>query len=178
MTKETLKKGTRIYYNGDMANEEGLGVITSQVTDQFGTVVNIKMDDGRTFPSLPIAMFSEEYLGHGGTRFVMEEAYRKFRQAQITKVETQLKEAHKGFRKVAIDKMEKDRRKTTNETEPKLMKSLKAFKLGLEYQAKSEVEKQLEERKKGHSGEFNRGKGKAYEKAAESLGKIIKEGLK
>ena len=57
----------------------------------------------------------------------------------------------------------------------KLMDSLKALKLGLEYQAKSEVEKQLEEVKKGFNGEFYRGKGKAYEKAAESLGKIIKE---
>jgi len=47
MNKETLKKGTRIYYGGDMANDEGFGTITSQTTDKFGTFVGIKMDDGR-----------------------------------------------------------------------------------------------------------------------------------
>jgi len=78
MDKEELKKGTRIYYNGDMANQEGLGVIISQKTDDWGTTVNIKMDDGRDINFLPVGMFSNEYLGHGGTRFVTEEAYKRF----------------------------------------------------------------------------------------------------
>ena len=89
MKKEDLKKGTRIYYNGDMANEEGLGVITNQRTDDWGTIVDIKMDDGREF-NVPIGIFSDEYLGHGGTRFVTEEAYRDFRQAEIDKIEATL----------------------------------------------------------------------------------------
>lgn len=80
MEKERLEKGVRIYYNGDMANDEGLGVIISQETDEWGTHVNIKMDDGREFNKLSVVIFSDEYLGHGGTRFVTEEAYKKYRQ--------------------------------------------------------------------------------------------------
>ncbi len=79
MKKEDLKKGTRIYYNGDMANDEGFGTITSQQTDKFGDFLTIKMDDGREFRSLSPALFSEEYLGHGGTRWVTEEAWKRFR---------------------------------------------------------------------------------------------------
>jgi len=92
MKKEDLKKGTRIYYNGDMANDEGLGVITEQKTDKWGTHVNIKMDDGRDINGLSIVMFSDEYLGHGGTRFVTEEAYKKYRQATIERLNKSLEE--------------------------------------------------------------------------------------
>ena len=59
--------------------------------------------------------------------------------------------------------------------ETKLMNSLKTLKLGLEYQTKLAFEKQLDERKKGYSGEFARGTGKACEKTAKDLDKIIKE---
>ena len=90
VNEENLEKGVRIYYNGDMANEEGLGIITSQVTDRWGTFVNIKMDDGREF-NVSIVIFSEDYLGHGGTRFVTEEAYNRFRQAQIERIERELR---------------------------------------------------------------------------------------
>ncbi len=86
MNKEQLKKGTRIYYGGDMANDEGFGIITSQLTDKFGDFITVKMDDGRELRSLSIALFTEEYLGHGGTRWVTEEAYKKFRQAAIKKL--------------------------------------------------------------------------------------------
>lgn len=92
-----LKKGTRIYYGGDMANDEGFGVIKERATDQFGTWVDVEMDDGRDFNKLPITIFSDEYLGHGGTRFVTEKAYRAFRQAQIAKVEATLKERGQTF---------------------------------------------------------------------------------
>lgn len=57
----------------------------------------------------------------------------------------------------------------------KLMSSLKALKLGLEYGAKLAVEKQLDERKKGRSGQFHCGRGRAYKEAAGDLGRIIKE---
>lgn len=87
MDKEKLEKGVRIYYTGDMANEEGFGIITSQQQDKFGVFVNLKMDDGREFNQLTPANFSDEYLGHCGTRFVTEEAYKKFRQAQIERLE-------------------------------------------------------------------------------------------
>ena len=90
MNKETLKKGTRIYYNGDMANPEGLGIIKSQQTDDWGTTVHIKMDDGREFNHLPIMMFSDEYEGHGGTRFVTEEAFNKFNNSVIARLKKEL----------------------------------------------------------------------------------------
>ncbi len=83
MRKEQLTKGTRIFYGGDMANDEGFGTITDQLTDKFGDFLTIKMDDGREFRSLTPALFSEEYLGHGGTRWVTEEAYKKFIQAAV-----------------------------------------------------------------------------------------------
>lgn len=105
MDKETLKKGTRIYYNGDMANEEGKGVITDQRTSQFGTVVDIKMDDGRTFPSLSVVIFSDKYLGHGGTRFVTEEAYNLFRQEATDRIMEEL-EKGKEKKKMALTETE------------------------------------------------------------------------
>lgn len=92
MDKTSLEKGTKIYFNGDMANEEGFGIITNQRMDQFGTIVDIKMEDGREF-STPIGIFSDEYAGHGGTRFVTKEAYDKFRQAMISKVKATLAKA-------------------------------------------------------------------------------------
>jgi len=92
MNKENLRPGTRIYYGGDMANDEGFGTITSQQTDKFGDFLTIKMDDGREFRSLSPALFSEEYLGHGGTRWVTEEAFKKFRDESIERL---LKSANK-----------------------------------------------------------------------------------
>lgn len=85
MKTEILKEGVRIYYNGDMANEEGFGVITKRYEDHiWGVSVDVKMDDGRTFPKLSVVIFSEEYLGHGGTRWVTEEAYKEYRKVQIS----------------------------------------------------------------------------------------------
>jgi hypothetical protein len=83
MNKENLEKGTRIYYTGDMANDGGCGIITSQQQDKFGVFVNLKMDDGREFNGLTLANFSDEYLGHCGIRFVTEKAYNKYRQQAI-----------------------------------------------------------------------------------------------
>jgi len=96
MKKEDLKKGTRVFYGGDMANDEGLGVIMEQITDKWGTHVNIKMDDGRDINALSIAMFSDEYKGHGGTRFVTEKAYKDFRQVEIDKVKATLAKVKEG----------------------------------------------------------------------------------
>ena len=90
MKKEALKKGTRIYYTGDMANEEGFGVIIHRSTGQFGVFVAVKLDDGRIFESLSALDFSDVYEGHCGTRFVTEEAYRKFHRAAIEKLKKSL----------------------------------------------------------------------------------------
>ena len=81
-----LKKGTEIYYGGDMANKEGYGVVTKRYWDHYGNHVDIKMDDGREFKAIYTSMFSREYLGHGGTRFVTKEAYLKWREEQAKKL--------------------------------------------------------------------------------------------
>ena len=72
-----LETGTRIYYGGDMANDEGFGTITEMKTDRWGSHVEITMDDGREIKVDEIA-FSSEYKGHGGTRFVTIEAFNDF----------------------------------------------------------------------------------------------------
>ena len=81
-----LKKGTEIYYSGDMANKGGFGVVTKRYWDKYGNHVDIKMDDGREFKQIYVSAFSREYLGHGGTRFVTKEAYLKQREEQAKKL--------------------------------------------------------------------------------------------
>ena len=81
--KMKLEKGVEIYYGGDMANREGFGVITKTGNIGYGDFVNITMEDGRVKEQIPICGFSEEYLGHGGTRFVTKEAWKKWRDKQI-----------------------------------------------------------------------------------------------
>ena len=82
-----LTAGTRIYYGGDMANCEDFGVITAVNKDiTWGTSYDIKLDDGREIKRLSTAAFSEEYKGHGGTRFVTIDAYNDYRLAALTKM--------------------------------------------------------------------------------------------
>ena len=83
MNFEQLKEGVRIYYGGDMANLESFRTITKQHNDRWGQFVSIKLDDGRTINKLPVIMFSADYKGHGGTRFVTIEAYNTFRHKQV-----------------------------------------------------------------------------------------------
>ena len=81
-----LTKGTRIYYGGDMANDDGTGTIIEAYVDKWGSFVDITMDDGRKINGLSIVSFSPEYLGHGGTRFVTLEAYNAFRRTQFERM--------------------------------------------------------------------------------------------
>lgn len=84
-----LQEGTKIYYGGDMANAESHGIITRRYRDKWGTHLDIKLYEPRTdgddgiVRALPICAFSEEYKGHGGTRWVTEEAYQKYRAEQV-----------------------------------------------------------------------------------------------
>jgi hypothetical protein len=80
-----LQKGCRIYYTGDMANDEGFGTITNVKTSKWGTSYDIAYDDGRN-TNIDKCAFSDEYLGHGGTRFVTLEAYNKFKRLQFLRV--------------------------------------------------------------------------------------------
>ncbi|TET44035.1 hypothetical protein E3J62_11395 [candidate division TA06 bacterium] len=78
-----LEEGARVYYDGDMANPPGLGVIVRICEDAgWGISVDIRLDDGREF-NVPRSAFSPEYKGDGGTRFVTEEAYSAWREARI-----------------------------------------------------------------------------------------------
>ena len=75
-----IKCGTRIYYNGDMANPEGFGTVRDVGRDSFvAKWYNIDMDDGRSITMLPAAMFSKKYAGNGSTRFVTKDAYDAWR---------------------------------------------------------------------------------------------------
>ncbi len=78
-----LEEGARVYYDRDMANPPGFGVIVRICEDAgWGISVDIRLDDGREF-NVPRSAFSPEYKGDGGTRFVTEEAYRARREARI-----------------------------------------------------------------------------------------------
>lgn len=92
-----LEKGTRIYYSGDMANQEGFGTITKVITSPtYSPSLRIRFDDKRTTIVGTLA-FSEEYLGHGGTRFVTEKAYYEWREKQIASFKRRAAEIHRGL---------------------------------------------------------------------------------
>ena len=68
--------GTRIYYTGDMANNEDYGTVTDVTSGRFGTHVVIRLDDGREFThSIRIG---EVYQGHCNPRFVTVAAVNKY----------------------------------------------------------------------------------------------------
>ena len=75
---DKLEAGTRIYYTGDQTNCEGFGTITDVATNRGRTLYKIIMDDSRV-KNIPSYLFSEVFLGHGGTRFVTLEAYNDYR---------------------------------------------------------------------------------------------------
>lgn len=81
-----MKKGTRIYYGGDMANNQGTGTII-KVHSEKGCAewVEIKMDDGRTM-NIHTHMFSDEFGGTGLTNFVTLEAYNSYRKKAFLKL--------------------------------------------------------------------------------------------
>lgn len=87
--KVKLEVGTRIYYTGDMANNEGFGTITKKIpAGKYNQAcVETKLDDGRIQKMLPELLFSPKYSGNGSTRFVTEEAYRAWEQAFIDKLQ-------------------------------------------------------------------------------------------
>ena len=78
-----LEAGTRIFYNGDMANNEGVGTITKEYEDRWGSFYDITLDDGRKINGLSTTSFSKEFKGHGGTRFVTLDAYNAYRRKQF-----------------------------------------------------------------------------------------------
>ena len=84
-----LTVGTRVYNKGDMANIDHFGTISDIVTNRWGTEYEITPDpeSARTDPYwVAITVFSAKYEGHGGTRFVTEDAYQTWREAEIAKM--------------------------------------------------------------------------------------------
>jgi hypothetical protein len=87
MSKVELNIGTRVYNNGDMANQSHFGTVTDIKTGRFGTQIEITpdADSDRTRPYfVPPCAFSQKFLGHSGTRFVTEAAYREWRQERLS----------------------------------------------------------------------------------------------
>jgi len=80
-----LSIGTRIFNGGDMANAEHFGTITKIIQTRWQQEYEITPDpDAERKPyTIPFCGFSDVYLGHGGTRFVTEEAYKAYRMKKI-----------------------------------------------------------------------------------------------
>lgn len=70
-----LEIGTKVYYTGDMANDEGHGTI---IGERDGRYI-VRLEDGRIFRPLPIGV-AKRYDGSGRYRFVTEGAYEAWRE--------------------------------------------------------------------------------------------------
>lgn len=95
MTLAELPIGTRVFNNGDMANESHFGTITDhKPAGRFSAQVEITPDEGsdRSGPYwiMPGA-FSKAYDGTGLTRFVTEAAYKAWRQERLATMEAEYK---------------------------------------------------------------------------------------
>jgi len=76
-----LKLNDEVYYTGDMANNDGFGIITNIVSDKWGTKITIKLDDDRIFTT-SVSSFGE-YKGTCNPRFTTKESYDNFRNNQM-----------------------------------------------------------------------------------------------
>ena len=75
-----LRVGDEIWNNGDMANEAHFG----RIVKIEGSGVYIECFEGSY--AVTKSAFSEEYLGHSGTRFVLASEYRRWRQARMARL--------------------------------------------------------------------------------------------
>lgn len=85
MTK--LNVGQKIFYTGDMANQEGFGVIESiePANKWHGECYNIKMEDGREWNKVqPVQFFKSP-----GQRFMTIEQYEQDRKERLERFEKQ-----------------------------------------------------------------------------------------
>jgi hypothetical protein len=74
--------GMEIYYHGDMANIGGFGVVIDREESKYGVNIKILMEDDRWL-NVSENVFDSEYKGHGGTRFVLKDEYKRFRKVQM-----------------------------------------------------------------------------------------------
>ena len=83
-TKVKLSEGTRIYTTGDRANPSGEGTVIKAYSDNYGSYVDLKMDDDREIRYIYQSAFSPEFSGNCSTRFVTLEAYKRYRKLDRT----------------------------------------------------------------------------------------------
>lgn len=77
-----FKIGTKVYNHGDMANQSHFGTVT-KIT---GNTIKISPDEPDIEPYfVETFMFSPEFKGHCGTRFVLAAAYDKWFNEQINR---------------------------------------------------------------------------------------------
>lgn len=79
--KNQLSIGTKIYYTGDMANSEGVGIITKEheATKYAPHCFDIEMEDGRKMRMIKPASFN----AGPGQRFHVYETWKTEREAKI-----------------------------------------------------------------------------------------------
>ena len=82
-----LTRGTEIFYHGDVKNRPGIGVITAFRKDLFGSVVDIRMYDGRILSGIHTVSFSETYSGTARTRFVTRAVYDDWRRQKLARMQ-------------------------------------------------------------------------------------------
>jgi hypothetical protein len=81
-----LSVGDRIYNHGDMANEAHNGLVDQVRTDRWGTNYRIVHENGvDTYWITPVHV-SPVYLGHGGTRIVKLDEYKRFRRERLAQL--------------------------------------------------------------------------------------------
>ena len=78
-----IKIGQKIYYRGDMSNQEGIGEVTEIKITKWGETFSTKLEDGRVQNNIPCLMLDNVDTGNGHTRFCTLEAYEKRRAEKI-----------------------------------------------------------------------------------------------
>ena len=89
MARAKLTIGTRVYYTGDIANDDGFGVVTEIMpATKYGPEVAVMhLDDGRELSTYAMSI-EAIYNGHCGTKFVTEAAYKVYREAKLAELQT------------------------------------------------------------------------------------------
>ena len=78
-----LELGSKIYYTGDMANQDGFFEVFAFRNPNCYDIKECQGGDGRVFCGVYDSQIAREYSGHCGTRFVTLEAHDAYRNARI-----------------------------------------------------------------------------------------------
>lgn len=80
-----INTGDRIYYTGDMANEDGYGKVTSVTDSRWGKQIAIEMKDGRTMTVGP-----ESFVPSPGRRFWLADEWNEDRRVRLAKSQAEI----------------------------------------------------------------------------------------